>query len=206
MAVDRFWKPGEHVLLRDIPSGRVRSAIPVTVVEHNERRLVTFLCEGTRFVVPADWDRKDERDFFIDPGYVEMTWAALGQTMIVYSGDRHSVIVRWGPPERTFTGWYVNLQSPGTCSPRGFDFTDHMLDVLVSPDGQSHGWKDEEELASAVVAGFMTAREAEAIRAEGLRVIERARRGLPPFNEPWGEWAPDPGRTVPELPDGWDAV
>lgn len=205
-----FRQPGDHILLRDVYRGHVRSAVPVAVVDHNEERLVTYLCEGTRFVLPADWNRKLERDFFAHPGNIETVWTGMGQlvgqVMIMGTGEAHGVMVRLSVPGRPFGGWYVNLQSPFRESPLGVDISDHMLDVLISPDRLAHQWKDEDELARAVAVGAVAISEAEAIRVEGERVIGRAKAGLPPFNEAWPEWRPDPSWAVPNLPEGWDQV
>jgi hypothetical protein len=205
MAAEHGWRTGDHILLRDVVRGRVRSAVPTTIVEHGPNRLVLFVCPGTTFMLPADWDRKLSRDYFADPGHVESVYAPPGQLMIMDAGARHSVLVRWHP-DWSFAGWYVNLQSPAKRSAFGIDITDQMLDVVVSQDGRSYEWKDEAELARAVECGFVSADDAQAIRAEGERVVEAARRGDLPFSEPWPEWRPDPAWGVPPLPEGWATV
>jgi hypothetical protein len=78
--------------------------------------------------------------------------------------------------------------------------------MVVAPDLRSWRWKDEDELAWAQEVGRVTAAEAQAIRAEGDRVLERVRRRAAPFSDGWERWAPDPAWTVPELPAAWDAL
>ena len=70
-----------------------------------------------------------------------------------------------------FAGWYVNLQEPLRRSPLGFETDDLVLDIRIQPDG-SWAWKDEDELEEAVRLGRFTEDEAQAIRAEGERVVE----------------------------------
>ena len=205
MGAEELWRPGSHILLRDVVRGRVRSAIPVTIVEHTDRRLVLWVCPGTRFMLPADWNRKDTRDFYADPGHIASDYLPPGQLMIVEDGARHSVLVRW-TPDWEFLGWYVNLQSPARRSRFGIDITDQMLDVVIASDCVSHQWKDEDELARALDEGFVSADDAASIRQEGARVIAAAEAGEPPFSEAWPGWRPDPGWTIPALPEGWASV
>jgi hypothetical protein len=66
--------------------------------------------------------------------------------------------------------------------------------------------KDEDELETLVAAGILDAETDRRVRDEALHVIERAERAEPPFSEPWPDWRPSRGWTLPELPTGWEAV
>jgi len=182
--------------------GHVRSAIPVTVVQHTEEQLALFVCPGTTFMLPDDWNRKHNRDFFATPGHLALEYAPPGQLIIMAPAARYSVLVRW-TPNWEFIGWYLNLQEPMRRSAHGVDITDQMLDVVVAPDRSSFEWKDADELERAVADGFYSRAEADEIRAEGERAIAAAMDGRAPFNEPWPEWRPDPSWGVPSLPGGW---
>jgi predicted RNA-binding protein associated with RNAse of E/G family len=120
-----------------------------------------------------------------------------------WPGVSHAVLLRFDPADR-FLGWYVNLQSPLEPTPLGFDYVDHLLDVLVDPDRTWH-LHDEELLEEAVRRGLLPPAEAEAARAEAARVIRAVEAGEPPFDGSWTRWRPDPAWPVPTLPPGWDA-
>jgi predicted RNA-binding protein associated with RNAse of E/G family len=87
----------------------------------------------------------------------------------------------------------------------GFDATDDVLDIEIRPNREWR-WKDDDELEEAVKATLLTAEEADAIRSEGGRVIERMNGRNEPFTTDWTAWRPDERWAVPELPKGWDAV
>jgi hypothetical protein len=84
--------------------------------------------------------------------------------------------------------------------------TDQVLDVIIELDRQTWSWKDDAAFEGAVRDGRFTGAEGAAIRAEGLRAVEMAGRGEPPFNEGWERWQPDPSWPIPVLPEGWDVV
>ncbi|MFG3704156.1 DUF402 domain-containing protein [Micromonospora sp. NPDC047670] len=46
-----------------------------------------------------------------------------------------------------FTGWYVNLEEPCARRPDGVDTTDHVLDIVVTPQRQ---WKDTDEFVGRI--------------------------------------------------------
>ena len=83
---------------------------------------------------------------------------------------------------------------------------DQELDIVISPDLESWRWKDEDHLADAQEAGFISKRRARELRAEGLRVISNMEARRPPFDHPWPEWRPDPTWPIPELLEGWEKV
>ena len=114
----------------------------------------------------------------------------------------HEVRVSW-LEDGSHWGWYVNLQAPYRRTQCGFETMDLMLDVIVNPD-RSWYLKDEDELETFVAHGVFDRALADDVRAEAVRVAERAQRNEPPFNEPWPEWRPDRSWGVPTLPAGWD--
>lgn len=68
-----------------------------------------------------------------------------------------------------FSGWYVNLEQPHVRSQRAVLTSDHVLDVVVSPD-RTMTLKDEDELELAVSQGVFSASEATAISANAASV------------------------------------
>lgn len=113
------------------------------------------------------------------------------------AGSGHAVWW-WFAPDGTFTGWYVNLERRvhGLDS---VDVHDQELDLVVAPD-RSWTWKDEESFAAKTGrAGFWTAPEALAIRAEGDRVVAQVERGEFPFDGTWCDYRPPPAWTEPRV-------
>jgi predicted RNA-binding protein associated with RNAse of E/G family len=78
------------------------------------------------------------------------------------------------------------------------DIVDHQLDLVVSPD-RAVDWKDEDELAAAVDAGWLTDAESEAIYAEAHRLAALAKAGDPPFTDALHHLRPD-AVSLPRLP------
>jgi hypothetical protein len=194
-------RPGDEVLLRYIPMGRVFWALPGTIVEHDDARVGLWIAPGTPFKRPEQlrvpipqfaagmWEPTDH------------TWFGGGILLLHERGAAHSIWPRWDEDWR-FGGWYVNLESPWRESKFGFDSRDHVLDLVVRPD-RTWSWKDEEELDEAVEHGVFTTDQAQAIRQEGERVIEHIEAWSAPFDEGWENWRPDPAWPLPQIPAGW---
>ena len=77
--------------------------------------------------------------------------------------------------------------------------------VIFAPNGE-HRWKDEDQLERAVDVGWISAADAQRVRSEGERVIERAARREYPFDGELISWRPDPAWPIPELPADWAAI
>jgi hypothetical protein len=178
--------PGDQILIRHVWGDEVFMAASLTVVQHADGLLVAWLAPGTTYMRPAERHALP----FGQP-LVDRPWAAPGTLQLTREHEAHSV---WVLPD----AWYVNLQEPLRRTELGFDTRDQLLDLVRSRDG-GWRWKDEDELAAAVGAGHLGADEADAVRAEGLRVIE-----ADPFPTGWEAWEPDPSWPVPALPTGWD--
>ena len=133
--------------------------------------------------------------------FADASWE-VSTLVLMRERDWHAVWVSWLDSGEQW-GWYVNLQRPFRRTKLGFETMDLALDVIVDLD-RTWRWKDEDELEIFVERGVFDHELAERVRAEGLRVAERAERGEPPFSEPWADWRPDPSWSVPVLPRGWD--
>jgi hypothetical protein len=107
----------------------------------------------------------------------------------------HAVGHFWNDASGQFIGYYINLQAPVRRSAYGVDSKDHILDIVVDPDGQWR-WKDEDELELAVRLGMFSEAESVEIRTEGERVINQFRQVLPTG---WENWVPDPTWDVETL-------
>lgn len=199
------WRPGDAIVLREVWRSRVWGALPVTVVEDTPGQRALLVWPGTPWMVPVgpggeelripakDWTLRDRRN---KRWVLSLSWPDRAYSCIAFrtasGGD--------------FVGWYVNLETPLTRTPIGFDYLDHLLDVLVAPDRSSWRWKDEDELAEAVERGVFSPGDAEAFRAAGEQAVEHLKSGAPPFDRDWSSWRPDPAWSTPELPEGWDHI
>jgi hypothetical protein len=130
------------------------------------------------------------------------TWARTHALILFRDGEANDVRLFWSE-EWEFRSWYVNLQRPVVRTRFGFDTSDHVLDVSVSPD-LSWRWKDEDEFAEAIALGRFTVHEGEQIRAEGERVIDDIEHRRWPFSEPFIDWRPPVDWEMPALPDDWN--
>lgn len=174
------------------------------VVEDREDLTALAVLDGTRYIMLGDADGNPTRDFVHASRHIEGRWRGYSLRLI-RPGEAHSTILFWGPTGE-FLAWYINLEDPNRRTPTGFESLDHTLDLLIAPDRQSWRWKDEDEFEHGIKHGWYTWEMFDELKAYGERVAEEARQGLPPFNEPWPEWRPDPTWEPAELPAGWDRV
>lgn len=199
------WAAGDTILLREVHDGRVWTARPGIVVEDRPDLLAVHIPLGTRWKVPvADRAEMLERR---KNGWTltDYQWRRGPMLWLMPPGEAHAVHLWWHGPEWRFGGWYINLQDPIRRTALGVDFLDQHLDVVIDPDYRWR-WKDEDEFAAAIEIGLLTRQRAEAVRAEGERVIRRLEAREPPFCDGWEHRQPDPKWRVPELPRGWDDV
>lgn len=198
------WRPGDAIVLRETWRGRVFEARPATVVEDRPDQTTLFVRTGARVAVAVD---DEGRQLRLPEGdwHLELREVRAFSILSFAWPETPYAILFLREPDGEPRGWYVNLQTPLERTAIGFDTTDHALDVLVATDRSSWSWKDEDELEEAVAHGLFTRSETEDFRRWGERAVRRLVDRLPPFDEPWEDWAPDPTWPAPELPDGWDA-
>ena len=196
-------RPGEQALYRTVRDGRVRWAIPHTLVDETRERVVWFVRPGVRGRRPTGARGDFARVLSGDWNHREHVWHENRVLRLTPLGAAHSVDLYWNDESSEFLGWYIQLQDPLRRSRFGWDTRDHILDVWIEPD-RTWSWKDEDEFAEAQHAGLFDADQAAAIRAEAERVIAHCERWEPPFCDGWETWAPDPGWRLPRLPPGWD--
>ena len=122
---------------------------------------------------------------------------------LILPGQGHSVLLIWRK-RWDLLCWYVNLEEPFRRTHNGFDYMDQTLDIVVQPDMSSWRWKDEDEFEEALAIGLYSQEQAQAIRVEGERSLERLLAREPPFDERWEDWRPDPTWVGPEIEDGWE--
>ena len=200
------WRTGEPILLREVYRGRVWAARPATLVQDGDDLVAAYLAPGMRWKRPArahtgEWMRMPAMEWQLQ----DAVWTQARMLHLMPPGAAHAIHLWWLAPDWHFGGWYVNLQDPIRRTTLGFDYMDHMLDIVIDPD-LSWRWKDEEEIEEGVAAGLVTRDWADDVRREGERVIHQLEARQPPFCDGWERWEPDPAWPIPELPMGWDTL
>jgi hypothetical protein len=195
-----MWSEGDVVLLRGVFRDAVTWAVPHRIVHRNESVVGLYVAPGT----PAKVTGRDADGRYLDRwGNGELSdhaWQSHGVLRLARRDRAHSLDLYWSGKERTFAGWYVNLQEPLIEDGLGFRTRDNVLDLWIEPGGRWR-WKDEDELEEAVELRYFTPQEARAIRAEGERVLAQW-----PFPTGWEDWCPDPDWPLPGLTEAWQAV
>jgi len=201
------WSAGSPIVYREVWQGKVWTARPVVVVRDTSQLIALYLPYGTRWRVPAG-DRMAYFDYLRTGHWTltETTWLPGDTLLLIPPGEAHAVHAMWAPDDRRFVGWYVNLQEPARRTAVGLDFMDQELDIWVAPGLSEWTWKDEDHLARAQADGRFSAAQAEAIRAEGERVVARIQAKASPFCDGWETWRPPADWPMPGLPEGWDKV
>lgn len=191
------------IIWRHVYRGRVRWAIPNLLIDETAEHLITLLLPGTVCKAPVSYGHIGYVQQLLEGTEIgDFTWHTRRSLMFAPRGAAHTLSLHWDHASGAFLGWYVNLQEPMRRTPIGYDSFDQMLDIWIEPD-RSWRWKDWDELVEAEAVGIFTSAEAEAIRAEGRRVIDQLGTLLPTG---WESWTPDATWTLPTLPENWDRV
>ena len=195
--------PGEAVVLREFHGERIWEARPALVVADAGEDLSFYVPEGTRAMRAVGPDGATAR--LPDGAWGLSASPPRQRSVLSFASTRrpHAVLAIWeaGWVPRC---WYVNLQRPMRRAATGFDTTDLFLDLVGTPDGGTWTWKDEDELAAAIGAGYVDAATAEGIRDEAEALADDVRSGRPPFDVDRWAWRPDPAWALPALPADWD--
>jgi hypothetical protein len=199
------WEPGETVVLRYLTrDGKPGMAWPYHVVEDRDDLLALYIPRGSTYknwvVTPAaEGEGRPKRQLGDDRWRRDVL-------RLMFPDEHHSIWLFWSDDdERGFSAYYINMEEPFRRTSIGFDTNDHTLDVAVTPDHEWR-WKDVEQMENQVRIGGYGAEFADAVRAEGERVIEALEARRSPFSDGWEQWTPDPNWGIPTLPDGWDEV
>jgi len=81
------------------------------------------------------------------------------------------------------------VQAPYRRVEDGFETLDHALDYTLDPDG-TWAQRDLDEFEEQVASGKYSAREAEEIRAEGLKIEKMLASGEIWWDTAWADWRP----------------
>jgi predicted RNA-binding protein associated with RNAse of E/G family len=197
------WEPGDAIALREIWDVAVFEARPAVVVQDLPGRTMLYVPAGVVCGMPVD----DEGRQLREPDRPWRLELRERGTLDIFSfawPDVPYAVLLMLEPAGPAHSWYVNLQTPLRRTSIGFDTVDHILDVVIPLDRSTWTWKDEHELAEAIALGLFTQDDAASFRSWGERAVEHVLLRLPPFDQPWEDWRPDPSWPTPELPPGWD--
>jgi hypothetical protein len=200
-----MWQPGDAIALRERWGSAIFEARAATVVQDLPEQTMLFVPAGVVCAIGYD-DEGIELRIPDRPWHLELRPRGDFDILSFAWPDTPYAILLLRNTDGSPRGWYVNIQSPLTRTPVGFDTVDHALDILVSIDRSSWTWKDEDELAEAIAIGLVTEADAASFRYWGERAVEHLVLHLPPFDETWEDWRPDPSWPAPELPMRWDVV
>ena len=187
--------------MRSLWGTKIQIAMPMTVIADTERITALYLAAGTPIKNKSTY-RSDHLPIG-DWEIVDDVWRD-DLVRIKYAGDAHAYYAMWKGDR--FHRWYINLESAYERTPIGFDFTDHVLDIVVRPDLAGWQWKDEDELTRAVALRLVTQTQADGFHAEGKRAAARLEAKRSPFADGWEQWRPDPTWSIPLLPANWDII
>jgi hypothetical protein len=194
------WQPGEVVLRREILNdGRSWAEVPVIVVRDEDELLASYIASEAPFRFPeGEWPTASG----VHPWAGKERWHGHGVLMLQRPGDAYAVWVFWRGEQRTFQGWYINLQEPFRRTAFGYDTQDHELDIWLPADGRLE-WKDDALLDERVREGRFTREQAAEIRAEGRRIAAELEAGRRWWDDAWSAWEPDPTWRTPSFDPRW---
>lgn len=204
------FQPGETVVRRCVyRNGRIAAVESGRVISDDDQGLLMWVGGGSALMRRATLDGDPVRKLPLRQKLATTTmlrpsgWRGHGVLILTPPSAQHSI---WWffADDTSFSGWYVNLESPCVRWQRGLDVQDHALDIWVDPQ-LSWRWKDEDEFADRTGHPlFWTHEEAHAVRAEGERMIALAEAGSYPFDGTHVDFKPDPSWTPSQLPPDWD--
>jgi len=184
---------GQQIELREFWAGRAWEVRPAIVVQDTPELIALYTpperpaltatdLTGARIRLPlGEWTLSPVKTF---------EFPVLG---LHVPGTEHSLLLIW-EPDWQLRHWYINLESDLRRASDGFEYEDHVLDVVASPDLSSWWWKDEDELEEAVSQGLINQAHAERFRTEGEHAVEWLLSRRQPYDRDWESWRP---------PDSW---
>jgi hypothetical protein len=195
--------PPPSLLYRSIHRGRVIFAQPGWVLEESPARVVTATLPGTEVLMLVGGRHELLEDIANGCERTEIVpWYRSRVVWVTPFGEPFAIGLFWADPGGQFLCHYINLQDPVRRTALGLDSRDHVLDIVVKPDG-SWRWKDQDELETAVRCGMFSAAEAATFRRNGEAVVARLPDLLPTG---WENWQPDPMWPTLRMPAGWNQV
>ncbi|MCX2734351.1 DUF402 domain-containing protein [Saccharopolyspora sp. NFXS83] len=201
------WAPGSDILYRFWRlDGSLGTVHPARVVSDAPDRVLCWVLPGTPIRITTSPDGRKPRELPLHERFSGVRVPALSvwhttATLRLVFAEQWSSVWWFFEADGTFRNWYVNLEVPLGRDETGVNRVDGVLDLEVFPDGK-WGWKDEDELSSALTAGRIDQARLSRLRAEGERMADLAERGRFPFDGSYCDARPDPAWPLPSLPEG----
>lgn len=197
------FESGKVIIRRYLRGPWCTWAQPMRVIGDDEGGLLLWQPVGSDFATLVDEDGSTPHD--VPPGEMRAprltlrAWERYDVLILMRPAVAHSVW--WFFDGDRFAGWYVNLEAPYTRWTGGVETTDHLLDIVVTPEREWR-WKDEAELELRVGHPLYFDRAAaDEVRAEGERLTRLIDAGRFPFDGTHTGFRPDPAWPPPALGD-----
>jgi predicted RNA-binding protein associated with RNAse of E/G family len=196
------FRPGEIINRRYLRGQWCTWMQAMRVIADDEEALLLWHPAGSDFARIVDADGKTQHDVPVDqmrdPQLTLLTWETYDILVLMPAEAAHSVW--WFYRDGAFAGWYVNLEEPYVRRPGAVDTNDQLLDIVVTPQRQWE-WKDVDEFTERTGNPlYFDSATADAVRAEGERLIKLIEAGDFPFDGTYTDFRPDPDWPIPRLP------
>jgi predicted RNA-binding protein associated with RNAse of E/G family len=207
MLAQKYFVPGQTILLRELWRGKIWSARSAIVVKDEPELTALFMPIYT----PCKYPRTPEGQRVKAKNRLHSKWMLADEQNPYHSlkltvpGVNYAVVIYWETPGMKQRSFYINMEEPVARNTQGFDYLDQWLDAIVKPDLSSWHWKDEDELAEAIELGLVSKEQGAAMYEEGEKAARWIQSGKSPFNG-WEKWRPDPPLKAPALPEGWELI
>lgn len=182
---------------REIEDEFVWSAIPVRVIEDSRDEVVLYRARGTECWWPSHPRHEHPSPSTVTQLPQRWEYGLAGLLTIVEPAAGHSVSLMWGE-DWSFLASYVDFIRPYRRTPIGWDFSDLHLDLVIDASG-SWRVKDEDEFDAAVSDGRLQLSEADEVRHNCARLIQRLENGESLVRAHWTRWRPDHTWLTPSL-------
>lgn len=210
------WRPGQVIARREV-LGQQPDGLPVPeplpawwggtwlgmashVVTDNSDALVTYVGPGAQLQpVAGRWPSADGAHPWHQR---QLAWTGHGALMVHPRGADHAIWHFWDGPDRTFSCWYINLQTAYRRTESTLDTQDLELDLIVWPDG-SVEVKDADLMATRVAEGRFSQALVGRVEADCGQLLDDLRHGRRWWDPDWAHWEPDPSWRGARLPAGW---
>ena len=207
----KLWEPGDTVVWRGIYRNRVWHATPTTVVRDTTGELVLVLTPGTPCMAEVDYARSKKNgkrrwDFKHEDWKLEhFTWHTNRLLFLMEPDKFYSPVLFWNHETNEFLCYYINFQLPFQRGHSAINTLDLDLDIVIDPDF-NYQWKDVDDYEKGIKAGVILPEWVDKIETAKVEVLEKLENRQYPFDGSWRDWMPDPGWSLPTLPENWDKI
>ncbi|HWM06907.1 MAG TPA: hypothetical protein VNP92_31600 [Actinophytocola sp.] len=180
----RPWPSGKVVLLRHVRDARTWCALPVTVLDDDERRSVIRISAGTDWLAAVHPSGRRAHGFDRHWRLARVTWRRHDLTYVVPHGRWFATGLVTEKDTSRLHKLYINAQDPLRRKVWGFDTMDRELDLEIDPVSWRPRWKDVDRFRRLRAAGALSLATSRRIWREtaGARSLAPHLRAV---GEPW---------------------